>query len=96
MTSSDFQFARNAAQHRFELRQGETLAGIAEYREEGDRVVFTHTKVEPAFEGKGVGSRLARAALDDVRAQGRKVEARCEFIAGWIAKHPDYADLLAS
>jgi hypothetical protein len=43
----------------------------------------------------GVGSRLAKGALDDVRRRGLKVVARCPFIAAWLKRHPDYADLLA-
>lgn len=62
----------------------------------GRTVVFTHTEIDPAHEGQGLGGRLARAALDDVRSRGEQVIARCEFIKGWIAKHPDYQDLLAS
>ena len=56
--------------------------------------MFTHTEVDDRFEGQGVGSALARFALDDVRAEGtRRVVPRCPFIKGWIDKHPDYADL---
>lgn len=70
-------------------------AGYAEYQRDGDRVVFTHTVVDDSFEGRGVGSALARAALDDARGAGSTVVAQCSFIAGWIDKHPDYQDLLA-
>ncbi|MPY93581.1 MAG: GNAT family N-acetyltransferase [Acidimicrobiia bacterium] len=69
-------------------------AGFAEYAHEGDVVTFTHTVVEDAFEGQGVGGVLARHALDDVRGRGQRVVARCPFIAGWIERNPDYADLL--
>jgi predicted GNAT family acetyltransferase len=72
------------------------LAGFAMYETTGDTITFTHTVVDEDFEGRGVGSALARAALDDVRREGSaKVVAQCSFIAGWIDKHPDYQDLLA-
>lgn len=72
------------------------LAGFAAYQAEGDTIVFTHTEVDGAFEGRGVGSAIARGALDDVRADGsRRVVPQCSFIRGWIDKHPDYRDLLA-
>ena len=59
--------------------------------------MFTHTEVFDAFEGKGVGSALARGALDAVRADGtRQVLPRCPFIRGWIERHPDYQDLVDS
>ena len=80
---------------RFEARLDGEVLGFAEYRLQGDsRIVFTHTEVGP--EHHGVGSALARGALDQVRAAGeRKVVPRCPFIRGWIERHPDYADLVA-
>ncbi|MFD0691174.1 GNAT family N-acetyltransferase [Actinomadura fibrosa] len=86
----------NAEQNRYEIRLDGELAGFVEYTAQPDRLVFTHTEVDSAFEGKGVGSSLARGALDDVRAKGLSVVPRCPFIAKWIEKHPDYKDLVAS
>ena len=81
---------------RYEARIGGELAGFADYVLREGRIVFTHTEVDDAFEGQGVGSALARGALDDVRRSGdRDVVAMCSFIKGWIDKHPDYADLVA-
>ncbi len=84
----------NPARRRFEILVDGTPAGYAAYEVRDGVIVFTHTQVDDAFEGKGVGGTLARGALDQVRARGDKVVARCPFIAGWIDKHPDYADLL--
>lgn len=69
-------------------------AGIAQYIRTAELVAFVHTEVEPAYEGRGVGSALARAALDEARAANLRVLATCPFFAGWIARHPDYQDLL--
>jgi hypothetical protein len=80
---------------RYEARIDKTYAGGAWYELNGDVITFTHTEVEPAFEGQGVGGSLARYALDDVRARGLRVIARCPFIRSWIRRHPDYADLVA-
>lgn len=80
---------------RYEARLGDEVAGFAEYTLDGDRIVFTHTRVEPAYEDEGVGGNLARGALDDARARGLVVVPRCPFIRGWIARHPAYADLVA-
>jgi uncharacterized protein len=79
---------------RYEVLDDGTLAGFAEYRDQGDIRIFTHTEVFPAFEGRGVGSALARGALDDVRASGRTLVARCPFIRGYIERRPEYADLV--
>ncbi|GAA3640044.1 GNAT family N-acetyltransferase [Microlunatus ginsengisoli] len=79
---------------RFEASVDGTYAGAAWYEIKGDVITFTHTVVEPAFEGKGVGGSLARHALDDVRDAGLRVIPRCPFIRRWIERHPDYQDLL--
>ena len=81
---------------RFEIRVDGALAGFADYRQEGAALAFTHTLVEDEYEGQGVGSALAREALDAVRARGRQVLPYCPFIRGWIAKHPEYVDLVPS
>ena len=85
----------NESESRYEAHVDGELAGFAEFERDGDRIVFTHTEVDDAFEGKGVGSALARGALDDVRARGDlRVVPRCPFIRAWIEKHPDYDDLV--
>jgi predicted GNAT family acetyltransferase len=91
----EFRVQDNPAKGRYEALVGDDLAGFTTYDRTGELVVFIHTEVEPAFEGKGIGGRLASAALDDVRAHGRSVIAKCPFIAEYIQRHPAYADLLA-
>ena len=59
-------------------------------------MTFIHTEIAPEFEGRGLGSRLAVAALDDVRRRGLRVVPRCPFIARFIAGHAEYQDLLAA
>ena len=92
---SDIETRDNTEQSRYEAWLDGRLAGFAEYDLQGqDTIVFTHTEVGDEFEGRGVGSALARGALDDVRGAGqRQVVAQCSFIRGWIEKHPEYADL---
>jgi predicted GNAT family acetyltransferase len=82
-------------QHRWEARIGGALAGKAVYRRSDGVIEFVHIEVEPEFEGRGIGSALARTSLDAARREGLRVVASCPFYAGWIDKHPDYQDLLA-
>ena len=94
---TDISVADNPAQQRYEATVDGQVAGFAQYKVKDGHIVFTHTEVDPAFEGQGVGSVLARQALDDVRAKGQHdVVALCPFIAAWIERHPDYQDLLAA
>lgn len=91
----DVQVTNNSEQHRYEARVDGTLAGVAEYQRTHELVVFTHTEVDEAYEGQGVGGALARFALDDVREEGtHQVMPLCPFIKGWIGKHRDYVPLV--
>jgi predicted GNAT family acetyltransferase len=81
--------------HRYEAIVDGRLAGFAVYRDDGGVRVFVHTEVFPKFESQGVGTALARGALDDVRASGRVLVPQCPFIRSYVERHPDYADLVA-
>ena len=84
----------NQADHQYELEVEGELA-LAAYRLSDDRIVFTHTEVPQALEGRGIASRLVKVALDDVRARGLKVVPACVFVKHYIEKHPEEQDLLA-
>jgi predicted GNAT family acetyltransferase len=94
MTTDDITLADNAAEHRFELKAGGKLAARAEYNLLKGAMMFTHTEVDPQFEGRGFGSKLAKFALDDVRARGLHAIPVCQFIAGYLRKHAEYQDLV--
>lgn len=78
---------------RYVARVGAEVAGFAAYRFRSGRMVFTHTEVEPEYEGRGVGSTLAHEALEDVRRRGLRIVALCPFISAYLRRHPEYADL---
>jgi predicted GNAT family acetyltransferase len=79
---------------RFEIRLDGKLAGTAAYRLEPGQVRFTHTEVDPAYEGHGIGGKLAAGALDAIRERDLKVVPLCPFIAEFINRHPQYQDLV--
>lgn len=91
----DVQVARNDEKSRYEARIDGSVAGFAAYRNEGDAVVFTHTEVQPRWEGLGVASRLVAGALDDVVAAGHRIVPDCQFVAEYVDEHPTYADHVA-
>lgn len=84
----------DAERQRFVVRVDGREAGIASYRRLGDRLVFTHTEVDDEFAGKGVGSALASEALAAVRARGERIVPLCPFIAAYVERHPEEADLV--
>jgi len=79
---------------RFELDAG-GLTAFVTYRVADGVLTFLHEEVPPAREGKGVGSALARGALELVRASGMKVVPKCPFIAHFIRQHPEFQDMVA-
>ena len=82
----------NPEQGRYDLLLDGVVAGFAEYRDREERRIFIHTVVDPAYGGRGLGSRLARAVLDDALARDMRIVPRCPFIRAWLERHPDYAE----
>lgn len=83
----------NEAQHRFEAKVDGHLA-IAEYNLINDGVIFTHTEVPSALEGRGIGSALIKAGLAWARAEKRAVMPQCPFFAAYMKKHAETHDIL--
>jgi hypothetical protein len=87
--------ADNRSATRFEVTADGALAGFADYRDGHAGRAFTHTEVASEYEGLGLASQLIRYALDEARSTGRRVLPFCPFVRGFIARHPDYLDLVA-
>ena len=92
----DTEFIDVPDHHRFELRSGGQLVGFIVYRLDGHVIRLIHTEVPSAFSGQGHASTLARSALDDARSRGLTVRPDCPYVASYIKKHPEYADLVAA
>lgn len=84
----------NADRSRFEIAVDGRRAGFAAYRRHDDVLDFTHTEIDDEFEGRGLGSRLIRAALDQVRDRGEHILPHCPFVAAFVEKHPEYVELV--
>lgn len=80
---------------RYELRLGDRLIGLAAYRRRDGQLAVTHTEVDEACSGQGLGTQLVLAVLEDVRRQRVKVVPLCPFVAHVIEEHPEYRELVA-
>ena len=88
---------KNTDESRFEIHVDGELAGRLDYRVGGPGIIsLVHTEVDDAFAGQGLGGRLVRGALDDIRSQGYRAEPLCDYARAWLGKHPEYADLVAT
>ena len=83
----------NKPKNRFELAVDGSLA-FASYRLTGGRVNIHHTETPPELRGRGIASELVKGALEMIRADGHKVVAGCSFVADYLDKHPEVADLV--
>jgi uncharacterized protein len=82
-------FTKNLEQNRYEAHQEGQLVAYAEYRSITGATMFTHTEVNEGLEGKGVGSKLIRFALEDTRAQGLMAIPMCPFVVAFIQRNHD-------
>jgi uncharacterized protein len=81
-------------QRRYEVRAGSRVVGHTRYAVQGQSIALLHTEIDPSMEGKGVGSRLAAAALADAMSRDLSVVVRCPFIAAYVRRHrQDYPDV---
>jgi hypothetical protein len=84
----------DAERDRYELRDGDELIGFTEYHFHRGELAVLHTEIRDEFGGRGLGGELVRGVLDDARTRGLKVLPYCPFVRGWMARHPEYQDLV--
>ena len=92
---SEIVYTDNPAKHRYEILDGETVAGFADYRlSDDEHVDFVHTEVSEAYNGQGLASKLVAYALADVREKGKRIIPHCPYVAGWLKRHgEEFADI---
>jgi predicted GNAT family acetyltransferase len=92
----NYTVVHNASQERYEIHVGGEVAGFTEaHQQEDGAILFNHTVVFDAFEGRGLASKLVAGAFDDLRKRGLKAVVTCPYILSWLPKHPDYEDVAA-
>ncbi|MBV9869753.1 MAG: N-acetyltransferase [Frankiaceae bacterium] len=86
----ELEVRNNPGELRYEIFAGDELAGFTTYTLQDGAVAFRHAEVFPQWEGRGVGSRLAKEALDDVVESGKVITPLCPFIVDFVSGHPSY------
>jgi len=86
---------QDAAAGRFHVVVDGVVAGFADYRDADGVREFPHTVVEPEYGGRGLAGRLVGTALDATRDEGLRIRPTCSYVAAYVDKHPEYADLVA-
>jgi len=90
-SETPIEVVNNVHRQRWEARDAHSVLGFSEYREQPGRVIFTHTKVDPEHEGRGIGSRLASAAVADAIARQLRITPICPFIRSYLERHPEFS-----
>ncbi|WP_232549258.1 GNAT family N-acetyltransferase [Propioniciclava soli] len=90
------EIVKNTEAKRFEYRTDGQVVGYVDYTVDAGVVILPHTFVEPAHRGGSIAGDVVRYALDDIRAEGYRVDPACPYVATWIERHPDYADLVVT
>lgn len=79
---------------RFEIRVAGEVAGFVTYRRRDGELALLHTEIDDAHQGEGLAARLVRDVLDRARVDGLAVVPYCPYVAGYLARHPEYLDLV--
>jgi predicted GNAT family acetyltransferase len=91
----DVHVSHNPAAGTFEIRSDAGTA-LLRYVHSGEDLDLIHTEVPSALEGQGYGAALARAALDFARRERVHVVPSCPFVASYLRRHPEDAELVAA
>ena len=94
MNANNATVRHDEQQQRYVLEVDGKDLGVASYQQDGERLIFTHTEVDPSLEGQGMGSTLIRWSLDDVRTRGKRIVPQCEFVAAYVNKHDEWDDIV--
>ncbi|WP_405477307.1 GNAT family N-acetyltransferase [Streptomyces sp. NBC_00009] len=79
--------------HRYEILVDGRTAGLTAYRDRDEQRVFYHTEIDNALAGQRLASILVQQALSDVRTSGKRIVPVCPYVAKFLTKHDEFADI---
>ena len=74
---------------RFTISLGDRQVGLIDFHDREGVRVFTHTEIDPAFGGRGLGTQLVAETVAATRAAGLDIESHCSMVTQYLAKHPE-------
>lgn len=89
MSEEKYELVNNFEANQFEFHIEGSIAKV-EYKKKDDKIYLTHTEVPDELEGKGIGSALAHATLEEVSRLDLTLVVLCPFIAKYIDRHPEW------
>lgn len=89
----DYNINHNEAENRFET-EVDGLLSVVDYSLQNGVLMITHTGVPKELEGRGIAAALTKYMLEYARAKGLQVNPICPYTATYIARHPEYSDLV--
>jgi predicted GNAT family acetyltransferase len=90
---SEVGIVNNVEANQFEWRTG-TERAILTYRVQGNVIAYRHTVVPPALRNRRIAAALAAHAVAHARENGLMVVPLCPYVLAYLAKHPEYGDLV--
>lgn len=90
---TEYNVVHNPDEKRFEVQLDNDNIAVTEYMQHGKNMVFTHTEVPEAYEGRGIAGKLAKTALNYAKDEGYKVQPLCPFIRSYVKRHPEYHEI---
>ncbi|MFE9557825.1 GNAT family N-acetyltransferase [Streptomyces sp. NPDC006692] len=84
---------RADARQRYEIFVDGERAGLTAYRDHDDQRVFYHTEIDDTHAGQGLAAQLVQQALTDVRDLGKRIVPVCPYVANYLKKHDEFADI---
>ena len=91
---ADYKLIDNEERHQYEFHVDQYTPKIEYIKSTNGEIYLTHTEVPEKYEGQGIGAELVRAVLEDVRAKKVQIIPQCPFIAQYIYRHPEWADVV--
>ena len=79
---------------RYELSVDGEVVGFTAYRARPGLIAFMHTEIDERMQGRGLGDRVIRFALEDARARGLAVLPFCPFVKAFIERHREFEALV--